>query len=384
VSSLGNRLYTGETSIDIVGRSKRWYLISAILLAIALGSLLFRGLNFSIEFTGGAEFRTTVESAEQSTVDDVAGAVVGTGIEGASSPRVTIVGGEDIRVQTGDLTTDESNQVRDAIAETVGVDSDTIASQIVGPSWGGEITRQALWGLSLFLAGVVIYLAIAFEWKLSLAALAALLHDIVFTVGIYSLVGFDVSPATLIGFLTILGYSLYDTVVVFDKLRENTRGITAQNKRTYAEMANLAVNQTIMRSINTSVIALLPIGSILFVGAGLLGAGTLKDLALALFIGVAVGTYSSIFLAAPVAVDLKSREPAIRALQRRVVARRSGSAGGRAAEASVSGTTATATATMTKRLDDDDDLHGAVIETGDRNQPQRKTRSQRKSSGGGK
>lgn len=321
---LGNRLYTGETSVEIVGRSKQWYLISLILLLVAAGSLLMRGLEFGIEFSGGAEMRVSASKADETTVDEVSDAVVGTGIEGASSPQVTLAGDSDIRVQTGELTTEQSNEVRDAIADAVGVESEDVATQVIGPSWGAEITQQALMGLGLFLAAVVVYLAIAFEWKLSVAALLALAHDMVFTVGIYSLVGFDVTPATLIGFLTILGYSLYDTVVVFDKLRENARGITAQNKRTYTEAANLAVNQTLMRSINTSIIALLPIGAILFVGAGILGAGTLKDLALALFIGVAVGTFSSIFLATPIAADLKGREPAIKALERRVAARRGG------------------------------------------------------------
>lgn len=374
---LGNRLYTGETSVEIVGRSKQWYLISLILLLVAAGSLLMRGLEFGIEFSGGAEMRVSASKADETTVDEVSDAVVGTGIEGASSPQVTLAGDSDIRVQTGELTTEQSNEVRDAIADAVGVESEDVATQVIGPSWGAEITQQALMGLGLFLAAVVVYLAIAFEWKLSVAALLALAHDMVFTVGIYSLVGFDVTPATLIGFLTILGYSLYDTVVVFDKLRENARGITAQNKRTYTEAANLAVNQTLMRSINTSIIALLPIGAILFVGAGILGAGTLKDLALALFIGVAVGTFSSIFLATPIAADLKGREPAIKALERRVAARRGGTTSTQGAksgptEAVAAGGAAAGGAAVGA-------VRGSVIESGERKQPQRQTRSQRRS-----
>lgn len=379
MSNLGNRLYTGEKSIDIVGRSRRWYFVSFILLVIAVGSLVVRGLDFSIEFTGGAELRTTVESPDQETVDDVAAAVAGTGIGGAANPRVTIAGGTDVEVQTSELSTEESNTVRDAVAAALGVNPDDVATQVIGPSWGAEITQQALVGLLLFLLAVVIYLAIAFEWKLSVAALVALLHDVLFTVGIYSMVGFDVSPATLIGFLTILGYSLYDTVVVFDKLRENTKGITAQNQRSYAEAANLAVNQTFMRSINTSVIALLPIGSILFVGAGMLGAGTLKDLALALFIGVAVGTYSSIFLATSVASGLKGREPALRALERRVAARRGGvlNAGSDADTSGMAVATAPSPATSPHGVDAE--YRGPVIETGERHQPQKKqARSQRR------
>jgi preprotein translocase subunit SecF len=204
----------------------------------------------------------------------------------------------------------------------------------------------------------------------------ALFHDVVFTVGIYALVGFDVTPATVIGFLTILGYSLYDTVVIFDKVRENTKGITAQNQLTYAEAANLGVNQTLMRSINTSIIALLPIGSILFVGAGLLGAGTLKDLALALFIGVAVGTYSSVFIATPLLVDLKNREPAIAGLTRRVEARRAG------AKAPRGDTTAEPAAVGGAPARRPSPQRGSAVESGDRRQPQRQTRSQRRGNGG--
>jgi preprotein translocase subunit SecF len=211
--------------------------------------------------------------------------------------------------------------VQDALAAKFAVPVESIDTHIVGPSWGKEITRKAVYGLFGFLIFVMLYLAMAFEPKMAIAAIAAVVHDVFITVGIYALVGFDVTPATVIGFLTILGYSLYDTVVVFDKIRENTRTITATSKSTYSQATNLAVNQTIVRSINTSIIALLPVGSILFVGAGLLGAGTLKDLSLALFIGLAVGTYSSIFIAPPVLAQLREKEPAMQALAKRVAAR---------------------------------------------------------------
>ena len=203
-------------------------------------------------------------------------------------------------MQTGILTTEQSNAVQDALAKKFSVSRDSVDTQLVGPSWGAEITRKALYGLIGFLIVVVLYLAMAFEPKMAISAIIAVVHDVFITVGIYSLVGFEVTPATVIGFLTILGYSLYDTVVVFDKVRENTRSIAGGSKTTYSGAANLAVNQTLVRSINTSLIALLPVGSILFVGAGLLGAGTLKDLSLALFIGLATGTYSSIFIATPI------------------------------------------------------------------------------------
>lgn len=366
--SLSNRLYTGETSLGIVNRAKRWYAISAVLLVVAVGALIFRGLEFGIEFTGGAEISATAPSTDDSTVDDVTEAVVATGIDGAADPRVTIIGDDTVRVQAGSLSTEETNALRDVLAGELGVDSTEVTTQVIGPSWGAEITRQASLGLGLFVVAVAIFLSIAYEWKLAVAALVSLLHDVVITVGIYALVGFDVTPATVIGFLTILGYSLYDTVVIFDKLRENTKGITAQNRHTYAEAANLAVNQSLMRSMNTSIIALLPIGAILFVGAGLLGAGTLKDLSLALFIGVAVGTYSSIFIATPLAADLKRREPAMQALERRVAARR----GGTTPAVPVSAATTMPAASSAAR--------GAVVESGSRRQPQKRTRAQRRSS----
>jgi len=207
------------------------------------------------------------------------------------------------------------------LASTFGVSVEAIDTQIIGPSWGKEITRKALYGLVGFLVVVVLYLAMTFEPKMAFAAIVAVVHDVFITVGIYALVGFDVTPATVIGFLTILGYSLYDTVVVFDRVRENTRSITSTSKMTYSQAANLAVNQTVVRSLNTTIVALIPVGSILFVGAGLLGAGTLKDLSLALFIGLATGAYSSIFIATPLLAALREREPAMQALAKRINAR---------------------------------------------------------------
>ena len=224
-------------------------------------------------------------------------------------------------MQTGSLSAEQSNAVEDALASTFGVSVEAIDTQIIGPSWGKEITRKALYGLVGFLVVVILYLAMAFEPKMALSAIVAVVHDVFITVGIYALVGFDVTPATVIGFLTILGYSLYDTVVVFDRVRENTRSITSTSKMTYSQAANLAINQTVIRSINTTIVALLPVGSILFVGAGLLGAGTLKDLSLALFIGLATGAYSSIFIATPLLAAMREREPAMKALAKRINAR---------------------------------------------------------------
>ena len=312
-SGLGGRLYRGETSIDFIGKRRRWYSISAFFIVASIAALYFQGLHLGIEFKGGSSFTVTKAAA---SVQDARAALSTVGIPGEII--VQNIGTDKVRVQTGALDIEQNNAVQDALAAKFSVAIGSIDTQIVGPSWGKEITRKAVYGLFGFLICVMLYLAMAFEPKMSIAAIVAVIHDVFITVGIYALVGFDVTPATVIGFLTILGYSLYDTVVVFDKIRENTRTITAGSKSTYSQAANLGVNQTLIRSFNTSVIALLPVGSILFVGAGLLGAGTLKDLSLALFIGLAVGTYSSIFIAPPVLAQLREKEPAMIALAKRV------------------------------------------------------------------
>jgi preprotein translocase subunit SecF len=266
-----------------------------------------------IEFKGGSSFTVNKVGA---SIEDARSAVESVGIPGEII--VQNLGTDKVRIQTAALDAAQNNALQDALAAKFSVTVESIDTQIVGPSWGKEITRKAVYGLIGFLICVMLYLAMAFEPKMAVAAIVAVVHDVFITVGIYALVGFDVTPATVIGFLTILGYSLYDTVVVFDKIRENTRTITASSKSTYSQATNLAVNQTIVRSFNTSIIALLPVGSILFVGAGLLGAGTLKDLSLALFIGLAVGTYSSVFIAPPVLAQLREKEPAMIALAKRV------------------------------------------------------------------
>ena len=290
LGSLAHHLYSGEVSYDFVGKRRRWYAISGVILVLALVGLFGRGLNLGIEFKGGSEF--TIPNTTASVQE------VRTSVEkaGVTDPIVTSVGKNTIRVQTPALTPDESAKVTQQIASDLGISQGDIGVQLVGPSWGSEITKRALQGLIVFLILVAIFLSAYFEWRLAVAALVALLHDLLITVGIYALSGFEVTPATVIGVLTILGFSLYDTVVVFDKVRENTKGITSSNRMTYSEAANLALNQTLVRSINTSVVALLPVTAILIIGVGVLGAGTLKDLALALFIGTAAGTYSSIFI----------------------------------------------------------------------------------------
>jgi preprotein translocase subunit SecF len=315
-SGLGGRLYSGETSFNIIENRKRWYSISAIFLLISIGALAVQGLHLGLEFKGGASYTVTKAGI---TIEQGRAAADNFDIPGESV--VQKIGDDKIRIQTGALTPAQANAVENVIVNTFSVPVESIDTQLVGPSWGEEITKKAIYGLIAFLLAVMLFLAMVFESKMAISAIVAVVHDVLITVGIYALVGFDVTPATIIGFLTILGYSLYDTVVVFDKVRENTKSVTANSKQTYSQAANLAVNQTIVRSTNTSIIALIPVGSILFVGAGLLGAGTLKDLSLALFIGLAVGTYSSIFIAPPFLASLREREPAMQALAKRVAAR---------------------------------------------------------------
>jgi preprotein translocase subunit SecF len=322
LGNIGGRLYRGEVSYDFVGRQRRWYAISGVILAVAIAGLLFRGLNLGIEFEGGAVFTVTKQGV---SVEAARSAAEGAGVTDPIVQKSTNVQGrQSVRVQTEALSTDEQTKVKDALAKKFEVAPSDIDVQSVGASWGKQISQKALYGLIAFLVLVVIYLSLAFEWKMAVAALVALAHDVVITVGIYALSGFEVTPATVTGLLTILGYSLYDTVVVFDKVRENTRGLAGGSRMSYSQAANLAVNQTLVRSINTSVIALLPVAALLFGGAGLLGAGVLKDLALALFIGIAAGTYSSIFIATPLLADFKEREPAMQALARRAAARQAG------------------------------------------------------------
>ena len=316
LSGLGGRLYRGETSVEFIAHRRRWYILSGVFVLISFASLAVQGLQLGIEFKGGSSFTVTTPNP---SVTEARVAVEEAGVSGEAI--IQVLGNDKVRVQTGSLETAQNNAVQDALAAKFNVSASTIDTQIIGPSWGKEITRKALYGLFGFLIVVMLYLAMALEPKMAVAAILAVIHDVFITVGVYALVGFDVTPATIIGFLTILGYSLYDTVVVFDKVRENTKSITSSSTKTYSQAVNLAVNQTIVRSANTSIVALLPVASILFVGAGLLGDGTLKDLSLALFIGLIVGTYSSIFIAPPVLAQLREKEPAMQALAKRVNAR---------------------------------------------------------------
>jgi preprotein translocase subunit SecF len=323
LSTIGHRLYTGEISYDFIGHRRIWYAISAGLMLISVGAVLVFGLKWGIEFSGGADFQvnTTVTS---STVEDFRTAIEDSGVPDLGESTITTMGDTAVRIQTRTLDpVDEVPKVRAAIAEEAGTTPENVAYSLIGASWGGQITQKALIALGVFLFLVTLVIWAYFRnGKMSAAALIALGHDLVLTIGIYALVGFTVTPATLIGVLTILGYSLYDTVVVFDKVRENVRDIKSSTTRTYGEAANLAVNQVLVRSINTTIIGVLPVAALLFAGAFILGEGPLKDLALALFVGMLSGAYSSIFIATPLLVQMKEREPEMKKLTARVANRR--------------------------------------------------------------
>ncbi len=315
-AQVGNDLYTGKRSIDFIGRQKLWYAFSGVLIALALVGIFAKGLNFGIEFSGGSEFRvqsvTNTEGYEEKAQTAIADAKI------SGNVVTTVVGQNTVRVQT-EAADDKTDAARSELARQFGVQPSNVSASLIGPSWGETVSQQAIRGLIVFLVLVTLVMGLYFRtWKMAVAGLVALLHDLVITVGIYALFGFEITPSSMIGFLTILGYSLYDTVVVFDKVRENTAEAFRTRRTTYSAAANLAVNQTLVRSINTTVVALLPIAAILFVGFTMLGPGTLLDLALALFIGISVGAYSSIFIATPLLVDLRRNEKGVKDLERYV------------------------------------------------------------------
>ncbi len=318
---LVHRLYHGNTTFPLIKARKKFYAVSILLVLISLSSMAIRQFNVGVEFKGGDIF--TVSAPANVDIGASRDFVNGLGVEAAKIQTLKTSNGETkLRIETAPLNDAERTKVGDGLAKRFNVDVGTIDTKSVGASWGKQVTNKALQGLVVFLIAVIIYISIRFEPKMAVAAIVALIHDLILTAGIYSITGFVVTPPTIIALLTVLGYSLYDTIVVFDKVEENARGLEKQTSQTYSEAAELAVNQTFMRSINTSLIALLPVSGLLFVGALLLGAGTLKDLALALFVGLGSGAYSSLFLATPLLADLKEREPRFKALHQRVLDRR--------------------------------------------------------------
>jgi preprotein translocase subunit SecF len=319
-ATFGNDLYSGKRSYDFVGKRKIWFSIAAVLVLLSiLVPLLKGGFNLGIEFRGGSEF--TVSNVQDT--DTVRGEHAVTDVVSGTIPRVANVAGNTMRIQTDKLTDDQTLAVKAALLKAYGVNEDQVTSTFIGPTWGADVTKQALLGLVVFVLLAAVLMALYFRtWRMSAAAVAGLLVVVIVTAGLYAASDFEVTPSAIIGFLTILGYSLYDTVVVFDKIRENTSGIAASTRRTFAEEVNLAVNQTLVRSINTMMVAILPVAAILFIGAYLLGAGTLRDLSLSLFIGIIVSTFSTIFIAAPLYAWLRSREPELVQQARRVQQRR--------------------------------------------------------------
>lgn len=319
MNELGNDLYTGKTSFPFVGKRRLWFIIAALLVIGSALVLIVRPPQFSIEFTGGSQFTiNNVATPDQDAATDAVRSVV----PGATT-KVTTVGEDSIRVQTDQMTNPETLAVTAALAEAFEVSGDEVSSSFIGPAWGQDVTRQSLWGLAIFLALTFLILAIYFRtWKMSVAAIIGLVDVLVITVGIYALLGFEISPAAVIGFLTILSYSLYDTTVVFDKIRENTHEDGEASGRLFGESVNLAVNQTLIRSINTTVVAAIPTGAILFIGALWLGAQTLTDISLSIFVGTIVAAYSTLFVAAPLYSLMRENEPALRERDQRVRASR--------------------------------------------------------------
>ena len=311
LASWGNELYTGKRSYPFTGKRNLWFAISAVLVVLSiLVPIVKGGFNLGIEFRGGSEF--TISKVVHS--DIAAGEEAVVSLAPDHHPRVTNIAPNTMRVQTDKLTDDQTLQIAESLAGAYGVSKSEVTSTFVGPTWGADVSKQALIGLVVFILLVSLLMAAYFRtWKMSLAAIIGLLQVVIITAGIYALSGFEVTPSAIIGFLTILSYSLYDTVVVFDKVRENTAGFLDQKKRNFEELVNLGINQTLVRSINTSVVAVLPVASILFIGSYLLGAGTLKDLSLALFIGIIVSALSTLFVQAPLYSWLRHRAPEVQA-----------------------------------------------------------------------
>lgn len=385
-----SRIYRGEVSADIVGRPKLWYSISGVLLVLSIAGLVVQGLNFGVEFKGGSVFTFAAPSA---SIEQVRGAVA----DGGAHQAIVQEAGDKWRVTTESMSSDEVTEVKQSVTEALGIPGDKVSTQVVGASWGGEIQSKAWQALAVFMVLIIAYLSIAFEWRMAAAAVVALVHDLVITAGVYAWSGFEVTPATLLGFLTILGYSLYDAVVVFDMIKEVTKPLGPTSKITYSQAANTALASTLVRSLNTSLVAILPVAAILFIGTTLFGAGTLKDLSLALFVGMIVGTYSSLCVATPLLVQLKEREPKYREI-RANIARREASA--KRKSKTVAKVKATAGA---PGGDDADDGSGGdapdggddapakpaedvaksvtvrkVVQSGPRHQPRRGTRQQRR------
>ncbi|MFT3886846.1 MAG: protein translocase subunit SecF [Arachnia sp.] len=345
---IAGRLYTGQLSYDFMKNRKLWFIISGVIVAVSVLGLLIRGLTLGIEFTGGTDFQAPM-AIQATTVDDVRDKVSAIDVPDLEA-QVFSLGDNNIRVQTRSLSTDETSTVRAEIAAIAKVEPDEVAYNAIGASWGKSISQKGVIALVVFMGLVMLLIAAYFrDWKMSIAAIVAVIHDLVLTVGVFALLGFTVTPSTVIGVLTILGYSLYDTVVVFDKIRENVRNLTETNK-TYSFQANLAVNQVVIRSLNTTIIGVLPVLA-LFIAGTWLQSGPLADLGLALLVGMIAGAYSSIFIAAPLLAWLREREPDMVEHRERIARREARAEQRRAAHeahAAEAGATATAAEPTTR------------------------------------
>ncbi|MDN5806978.1 MAG: protein translocase subunit SecF [Brevibacterium sp.] len=305
----GNRLHNGESSIPFVGKAKLWLTITGVLVLLSLLVPLIAGFNFGIAFKGGSQFQIdhVTDTAPQKGQDLVADVV------GDAEPRLTPTGDTTVKIETNQLSDDEMQEVRDALVGGYDVKAEDVTSTFVGPEWGQDVTEKMIRALVIFVGIAMIVMALYFRtWKMSMAAIVGLFVVMIVTTGIYSATGFEITPEAVIGFLTVLSFSLYDTVVVFDKIRENTTRFKDKRNLKFSELVNLGVNQTTVRSINTSVVSVLPIASILFIGVFLLGAGTLVDISLSLFIGTIVAAASTLFVASPLYAVLRSNEPAVK------------------------------------------------------------------------
>jgi len=374
--NIGHRLYTGEVSVDFVGRRKLWVAISGIILLAAVLGLGIRGLNLGIEFKGGDIYTVTKPGLSISQAQKVANEITGDSsalVQSSSSSK-----GEQITIQ---INTDEKVPTAtpvNQLSSKLDIPKTQISTQSIGASWGQDISKKALYGLIAFMVLVTLYLAFAFEWRLAVGALVALVHDLLITIGVYALLGFTVTSGTVIGFLTVLGYSLYDTVVVFDGLKDATKSLGSQSRMNYSDAANRSLNGTLVRSINTTVLALLPVAALLFIGGGLLGAGTLNDISLALFVGLSAGAYSSICVATPLVAWLKEKQPENIALAKKVALRRAADAKAEAAGLTVA---RDEDEVNLEAAEDNVPVGSGSAGTGPRRQPSNRSRSERRSTG---
>lgn len=373
-----SKLFRSDFDIDFVGKRNRWFTISGVLLLVSIVAMLFSGLNLGVEFTGGSVFSVKV-AAEAADPETFTAAVQATDIPDLDYVQTTVVGSDTMRIQTRSLEADEVPVIRAAISEAAGVSEADIGFQLIGPSWGKQITQKGLQALAIFLVLVTLLIGTYFRnWKMSVAALVALFHNLIITVGIYSLVGFSFTPATLIGVLTVLGYSLYDTVVVFDMIREDTDDITSQN-RTYSEAANSALNRVLVRSINTTVVAVLPVLAVLVAGVSVLGGqGALADLGLVMFIGMLVGPYASIFLATPLLTVMKEREPELIKHRQAIEKRRAKNASKLVVEMVQVTTSGSDDLSVSPTSEAGADQSALMVDPSKRTQPKKSSRSERK------